>query len=81
MSAGWMIGAGTALLVGFLFAGMVLFMAIFGGGGEDVGYSTWEDVGAGTGDTGSGDYDTVDTYMQSTGVIMHVQEGNRRRSV
>lgn len=53
-----------ALLLGFLVACCVIGIAILGGSQADVGYAPYEDVGADSIDTGYGDYDTVDTYIQ-----------------
>lgn len=59
------IGVGAALLLGFLFACAVVGFALLSGSQADVGYGTWEDVGADTGvDVGTGDYDTVNTFME-----------------
>ena len=58
------IGLGAALLLGFLFACAVIGFALLSGSQADVGYSAWEDIGADTGvDVGTGDYDTVNTFM------------------
>lgn len=40
------IGIGAALLFGFLFACAVIGFALLSGAQEDVGYGTWDDVGA-----------------------------------
>lgn len=59
------IGVGAALLLGFLFACVVIVFALLSGSQADVGYGAWEDVGADTGvDVGSGDYDTVNTFIE-----------------
>lgn len=64
MANSWMIGAGAALLLGFLFACVIVGFSLLSGTQADVGYEPGADIGVGAGDNvGYGDYDTVDTFI------------------
>lgn len=67
-----MIGAGAALLLGFLFACAVIGFALLSGSQADVGYAPCEDVGADPIETDSG-YDSDPTYItgEMTGIIVN----------
>lgn len=58
------IGVGAALLLGLLFAIIVVGSALLSGSQADVGYAPYEDVGTDSIDSGYDDYEVEDTYME-----------------
>lgn len=66
------IGVGAALLIGFLFACVVVGFALLGGSQDDVGYAPWEDVGTDDMDSDYDSYDAENTYMELELPLMRI---------